>query len=374
MKNRRPALKTSPQQANTRKPHKPSKTVLLLTAVLVLAAEAWAAGSAPKFAGIFGEHDPAQASQLQDGSPVHLQSAEGGQSGSRAAAAPAGRTANDAAPAATPKRAPKARSKAEFDAYQSAVAETEPAKLEAAATEFAQRFPSSELRPFLFQRAMGMYQHANHSAKALEMARAVLKYDPANSVALLGAAQLLAEGTREQDLDRAARLQEAAADAQLALQHAGELAQPAELNAEQFESMIVELRGEAHEVLATVAYKERNYRAAIDEYNAAIAGEKEHTGAVAWLRLAAAHDKLGEYSLAIAATEKARAASDADGPVREVVDRELERLKASAARAATKSVATQPVEPRPAETQTAAPDESQPVEKTQNSRSPAASE
>ena len=82
-----------------------------------------------------------------------------------------------AAPAAA-KKVPQAKTKAEFDAYQSAAAQTDPAKLEAAATDFAQKFPDSELRPFLFQQAMGLYQQANNTDKTLEMARAVLKYDP----------------------------------------------------------------------------------------------------------------------------------------------------------------------------------------------------
>jgi len=49
---------------------------------------------------------------------------------------------------------------------------------------------------------MGLYQQANNPDKTLEMARAVLKYDPFNPVALLTAAQMLAERTQDTDLDR----------------------------------------------------------------------------------------------------------------------------------------------------------------------------
>jgi hypothetical protein len=236
----------------------------------------------------------------------------------------------------------QAKSKAEFDAYQAAASETDPAKLEAAATNFAQRYPSSTLRPFLFQRAMGLYQQANIPAKALEMARAVLKYDATNPVALLGAAQILAEHTHNDDLDHDARLQEAGADAQSALQHAGDLLRPANLTTDQFSESVVELRGAAHEVLATVAYKQHDYRKAIDEYNAAIAAEKNHVDAVVWLRLAAAHDKTGEYSLGIDAVQKAIAATEPGSPVRELAERESARLKTLAATAATQPAAKQP--------------------------------
>ena len=320
---------------------------LLLTAVLLSAAQAPASGNP---ALLPADPSPAvQSPQLRDAAAT-----------------------DRPAPAGAAKKAPQAKSKAEFDAYQSAAAEPDPDRLETAAVEFAQRFPASELRAFLFQRAMGLYQQRNDSAKALEMARAVLKYDPANPVALLSAAHLLAEGTHDHDLDREGRLQEAAADAQLALQHAGESAQPAGVSAEQFESMIVELRGEAHEVLGTVAYKRRDYRPAIDEYNAAIARQKEHTGAVLWLRMAAAHDKLGEYSLGIAATENALAASEKGSTVRELAEKELVRLKTLAAEAVSKPAASPAT--APAANTGAGPDAHEPIQKTENSRSPAAGE
>ena len=224
------------------------------------------------------------------------------------------------------KKGPQAKSKAELDAYRSAAAQTDPAKLEAAADEFAQRYPASELRPFLFQRAMGLYAQAGNPGKTLEMARAELKYDPSNPVALLTAAQTLAAGTHDSDLDRDARLEEAGVDARAALQHAAEMAQPATLTAKQFADTIVQLRGAAHEVLATVAYKKRDYFRAIREYNAAIADEKEHADAVVWLRLAVAHDKVSEYELGLAAAEKAIMASEAGSKVRELAEQEKARL------------------------------------------------
>jgi hypothetical protein len=225
------------------------------------------------------------------------------------------------------KKGPQAKSKAEFDAYQAAATQTDPAKLEADATDFAQKYPASELRPFLFQRAMGLFQQANDPGKTLEMARAVLKYDPANPVALLTAAQMLAERTHDSDLDRDARFEEASADARSALQYTGEMAQPANLTAEQFAEAISQLRGGAHEVMATVAYKKLDYANAIKEYNAAVVEEKEHTDPVVWLRLAVAHDKSGEYGLGIAAAEKAIAASQPGSPVRDLAEKEKARLE-----------------------------------------------
>jgi tetratricopeptide (TPR) repeat protein len=160
------------------------------------------------------------------------------------------------------------------------------------------------------------------------MARAVLKYDPTNPVALLSAAQMLAEGTHDSDLDRDARFEEAVADARSALQYTGEMAQPPNLNAEQFAAVISQLRGTAHEVLATVAYKKRGYANAIKEYNATVAEEREHTDPVVWLRLAVAYDRIGDYGPAIAAAEKATAASEPGSQVRDLAEKERARLRA----------------------------------------------
>jgi hypothetical protein len=244
---------------------------------------------------------------------------------------PPSTTPNVAAPTTqaspgTTKKAPAPKTQAEYDAYKSAAAQTDATKLEAAAMDFAQRFPDSELRAFLFQQAMGMYQQKNNPEKTLEMARAVLKYDPGNAVALLTAGQMLAERTHDNDLDRDDRLAEATADAQSALQHASDVAQPTNMTPEQFAGALAQLRGTAHEVIATVAFKKLDYWTAIKEYNAAVAEEKEHTEALVWLRLAVAEDKSGDYISAKDTVQKAVTASEPGSQIRQLAEQEQSRL------------------------------------------------
>jgi hypothetical protein len=236
-----------------------------------------------------------------------------------------GNSAPQAAPPAASK-SPQPKTQAEYDAFKAAASLNDPVKLQAAATDFAQKFPDSELRPFLFQQAMGEYQAANNSEKALEMARTVLKFDPYNAVALLTAAQILAERTHDTDLDRNDRLAEADADARSALQHARDIPQPPNLTPEQFASAMAQLRGTAHEVIATVAFKKLDYFTAIKEYNAAASEEKEHTDAVVWLRLAVANDKSGDFSAATEAVSKAIAASEPGSQIRQLAEQESSRL------------------------------------------------
>src|SRR5438309_6657597 len=116
------------------------------------------------------------------------------------------------------KRPPQAKTQPEFDAYKAAMANTsDPAALEKAADDFAAKFPDSELRPILYRTAMHSYQTANNADKMLEMGRKVLKFDPDDPEALVGAAQVLAERTRDTDLDKDQRLDEATKLAQHSL-------------------------------------------------------------------------------------------------------------------------------------------------------------
>src|SRR5271156_2506367 len=127
--------------------------------------------------------------------------------------APAGQAA--AAPAG--KRPPQAKTQPEFDAYKAAAALTDPAAQEKAADDFAAKFPDSELRPLLYKSVMRSYQQANNADKMLAMSQKILTFDPDDPDALLGVAQVLAERTRETDLDKDQRIAEARKDAQRAL-------------------------------------------------------------------------------------------------------------------------------------------------------------
>lgn len=231
------------------------------------------------------------------------------------------------APPANAQKSPQPKTQAEYDAYKAAASLTDPAKLEAAATDFAQKFPESELRSLLFQQAMGLYQQANDPGKTLEMARDALKYDPGNAVVLLTAAQVLAERTHDNDLDRDERLAEATTDARSALQNAGDIAPPTNLTPEQFAAALAEIRGTAHEVLATVAFKKQDYLTAIMEYDIAASEEKEHTDAVVWLRLSVAHDKSGDYATAAAIVQRAIDASQPGSQIRQLAEQEQSRLQ-----------------------------------------------
>jgi tetratricopeptide (TPR) repeat protein len=201
----------------------------------------------------------------------------------------AGQTAGQTgAPAG--KRPPQAKTQAEYAAFNSAKALTDPAALEKAADDFATKFPDSELRPMLYKAAMQEYQQANNADKMTDMAHKALTYDPDDPEALLGIAQVLAERTRETDLDKDQKLDEAKKDAQRALVTIDtDLPttgyDPAKLA--QFKGF---LRSEAYAILGALASNAKNWPEAETNLRKSIDAFPDQVDSIAVLRLAVSLD------------------------------------------------------------------------------------
>src|SRR5580658_5173935 len=166
--------------------------------------------------------------------------------------APAGQAA---APAG--KRPPQAKTQPEFDAYKAAAALTDPAAQEKAADDFAAKFPDSELRAVLYKGAMHGYQSSNNGEKMMDMANKVLKYDPDDPEALLGVAQVLAERTRDTELDKDQKLVEAKKYAELLQVTAYTDIPTAGAPPDRLEAYKGFLRSEAYAVLGTIAFNQK---------------------------------------------------------------------------------------------------------------------
>ena len=168
---------------------------VLAVAALVAAQQQQAPAQQKQPAGATGTTQPSSA---QSGSA---------QQGSATAAPPQG------------KRPPQAKTQAEFDAYNAAIAnQKDPAAMEKAADDFATKFPDSELRALLFKAAMRGYQNANNGDKMLEESQKLLKLDPDDPEALIASAEVIAERTRDTDLDKDQRFAQATKYAQHALE------------------------------------------------------------------------------------------------------------------------------------------------------------
>ncbi|HLW86507.1 MAG TPA: hypothetical protein VKR60_14925 [Candidatus Sulfotelmatobacter sp.] len=197
------------------------------------------------------------------------------------------------------KRPPMAKTKEEFDAYKAAGALTDPAAQEKAADDFATKFPDSELRGILYKTAMAGYQQANNADKMLELARKALAFDPDDPTALVGVAQVLAERTRDTDLDKEQRLDEAKKDAQRALITVDTDVPTTGYSPEQINAFKGFLRSEAYSIIGTIEYNAKAWTDAEADLRKSIDAFPQQVDPVAVLRLSLTLDQQKKYAEAL---------------------------------------------------------------------------
>ncbi len=213
-----------------------------------------------------------------------------------------------AAPANGGHRMLQAKSQDEMKAYQDAASKTypDPAQAEAAANDFAGKFPDSELRAALYMKAMNMYAQANNSEKVVEIGRKAIAADPDNPIPLMEVASTLAETTRDTDLDREQRLAEAAKDAHAAIDNVDTgLLVPANADPERVAGAKRTILTNSYDTLAMVDMARTDYGTAVTNLQKAIDESKGNPDPVLYLRLSVAQDKLQQYPQALDSANKA---------------------------------------------------------------------
>lgn len=228
-----------------------------------------------------------------------------------------------AAPAG--KRPPQAKTQPEFDAYKTAAAITDPAAQEKAADDYAAKFPDSELRALLYKQVMHGYQQANNADKMLAMSQKVLTYDADDPEALLGVAQVLAERTRETDVDKEQRLAEAKKDAQRALVTVDTDIPTAGQPPERVDAYKGFLRSEAYAILGTLDFNAKNWAGAEDNLKKSIDALPQQPDPIAVFRLSVALDMQNKYPDALKyanqAVDLTKAGTNAGDAARKEKDR-----------------------------------------------------
>jgi tetratricopeptide (TPR) repeat protein len=227
----------------------------------------------------------------------------------------------------TGKRPPQAKTQAEFDAYKAAAANTDPTALEKAADDFASKFPDSELRILLYRVAMHGYQSANAGDKMMEVGRKILAIDPDDPEALIGVAEVLAERTRDSDLDKQQRWDEALKDAQRALETIEtDLPVPAGTPQEKVDAYKGYLRSTAYSILGTLQYNQNKYAEAESYYRKSIDALPSQPDPVVVLRLALALDKQNKYGDALKEADRAVELTQENTTAGQLARREHDRL------------------------------------------------
>jgi tetratricopeptide (TPR) repeat protein len=224
----------------------------------------------------------------------------------QATASPAPAQGTPATPPASASHQPQAKNDKEYAAYKLAVSKTDPAQLEAAADEFAQSFPDSELKGLLYVRVMQMYQTQNNSSKVVATGRKAIALNPTDPVPLVAVASALVLDTRENDLDRDSRYAEAAKDAQAALDNMDTGLQiPPSVTPEQVAAAKANLRSISYDTLGVIAMNKKDYGAAEQSFQKATELMKDQPDAVVYLRLSVAQDNEGKYPQALDSANKA---------------------------------------------------------------------
>jgi tetratricopeptide (TPR) repeat protein len=209
-----------------------------------------------------------------------------------------------AAPAG--KRPPQAKTQPEFDAWKAAAANTDGAALEKASDDFATKFPDSELRVLLYKNVMRIYQNANNAEKTEAMGRKVLSFDGDDPEALVIVAEVIAERTRDSDIDKDQRYGEATSMAQKATQTVDtDVNVPAGTPQDKIDAYKSLLRSNAYSILGTIEFKKENYPAAQDNLQKSIDAFPTNPDSVVILRLALALDKQGKYPEALKVANRA---------------------------------------------------------------------
>jgi len=204
------------------------------------------------------------------------------------------------------KRPPQAKTQPEFDAYKLAAASTDAAALEKASDDFATKFPDSELRVLLYKNAMRIYQSANNAEKTDAMGRKVLSFDGDDPEALVIVAEVIAERTRDSDLDKDQRFGEAVSMAQKATQTVDTDVQvPAGTSQEKIDAYKSLLRSNAYSILGTIEFKKENYAGAQENLQKSIDAFPSNPDPVVILRLALSLDKQAKYPEALKVANRA---------------------------------------------------------------------
>jgi tetratricopeptide (TPR) repeat protein len=235
-------------------------------------------------------------------------------------------SAQPAAPQA--KRPPQAKTQPEFDAYKAAMSSTnDPGALEKTADDFAAKFPDSELRVVLYRTAMHSYQSSNNADKMLEMGRKALKLDADDPEALIGVAEVLAERTRDTDLDKDQRLDEAMKFAQRAVATVDtDVAVPAGTPQEKVDAYKGFIRSSAYSIMGTLLYNKEKYADAENNFRKSIDAYPAQPDPVVVLRLALSLDKEGRYPEALKEANHAVELTQENTPAGTLARRERDRL------------------------------------------------
>ena len=264
------------------------------------------------------------------------------------------------AQASTAYKPPQAKTREEFDAYKAAAALTDPNKVLAAADQFAQKYPQSELRGLLYVQAMNGFAQQNDAEKEIEAARKAAAIDPNDPNPLIHIASALVQITRDNDLDKQQRYAEAGKDAQTAIDNIDTgMHIPPNIPEAQVQAVKNSILTLAYETLGVIAMQKEDYADAESAFQKAIDVSKAEPMARIFLRMSVAQDNEKKYAEALVNANKALQYSQPDSVEQTLAKQQQTRLQKLVGEGAEPSIpptgATPPAATAPPATTTPSP-------------------
>lgn len=247
-------------------------------------------------------------------------------------------------PAPTPqptpagKRPPQAKSQAEYKDYNTAYAVTGGSAMEKAANDFADKYPQSELRSYLYSKAMHEYQNENQPDKMLAMGEKVLALDPDNPIALVLTATVLSDSLSDSDPNRQQKVAEIRKNANRALESVdNDFVPPANATPEQVAAYKSTLLSMAHSALGIMDLKMGDDSGAEKELRSAADLNKTQPDPYIWYHLALSQDHQNKYAAALESVNQALRYTSSNPDLDKLAQGERDRLM--------KLTGTQPSQP-----------------------------
>ncbi len=222
---------------------------------------------------------------------------------------------------ASPTR-PTAKTQQERDDFNRAYALAGAAAAEAAADDFSNKYPESELRHYLYSSAMLQYQRENNSGKMLAMGEKVLTLDPDNALALVLTATAMADSLVDHDRDRERKIGIVKRNANHAIQVA-EASFGASPAAALYKST---LQSMAYSALGVMKLKIGDDAGAEKDLKTASELAKAKPDPYVWYHLALAQDHRKKYTAALNSVEQALQLASANPELQKLAEAEHERL------------------------------------------------
>jgi tetratricopeptide (TPR) repeat protein len=177
--------------------------------------------------------------------------------------------------------------------------------MEKAADDFAAKYPASELKVFLYAKALHEYQNENNPDKMLAAGRKVLQLDPENTIALVLTATVLADGLDTKNPDPQ-KITEIRKDAGHALETVdSSFTPPANATPEQITAYKKTLQSMAHSALGITALKSGEDQAAEQQLQSAADLNVTQPDPYIWYHLALAQDHQEKYPEALVSINRA---------------------------------------------------------------------